>query len=156
MDPELIELILSVGFFLFMLVLAFSTGTLVERAHYRSIRRREQEMQDLMILQTKYPPKSADGCKSEFVSGSVVIGMDYFKHFLANLRNLVGGNVGSYETLLDRARREAMLRLKEKAKGLNAQYVMNVKFSTANVMSSKGKQSGCVEVIVYGTAIIPR
>jgi uncharacterized protein YbjQ (UPF0145 family) len=51
------------------------------------------------------------------VSGSVVVSVDYFKRFLAGLRTLVGGRVTSYETLLDRARREAILRCKETRAG---------------------------------------
>ncbi|MFT6733724.1 MAG: hypothetical protein ACJAS9_001914 [Polaribacter sp.] len=40
--------------------------------------------------------------------------MDYFKRFLAGLRNIFGGRVVTYESLVDRARREAILRMKEK------------------------------------------
>ena len=38
-----------------------------------------------------------------------------FKRFLANLRRLIGGRVKSYESILDRARREALLRMKTEA-----------------------------------------
>ena len=49
-------------------------------------------------------------------SSRVVISLDHFKRFLAGLRALVGGRIRSYETLLDRARREALMRMKEAAR----------------------------------------
>jgi uncharacterized protein YbjQ (UPF0145 family) len=50
------------------------------------------------------------------VSGHVVIAQDYFKSFLASLVNITGGRVTSYESLLDRGRREALCRMRESAK----------------------------------------
>ena len=158
MDKNVIELILTVGVVVVLLILGFSAGTIAERRHYKSIRQREQKLRNIMVFALRTPPPELSQCRTEFVCGSVVIGMDYFKTFLSMLRNIVGGRVGSYETLLDRARREAVLRMKEEARQLRADAVFNVKFSTANVMSGdkQNKGSGCVEVIAYGTAIIPR
>ncbi|PIE63030.1 MAG: hypothetical protein CSA25_02230 [Desulfobacter postgatei] len=51
--------------------------------------------------------------KSKLVTGNVVISVDYFKRIAAGLRNLFGGQVCVYESLVDRARREALLRLHE-------------------------------------------
>ena len=53
---------------------------------------------------------------ARLVSGSAVISVDYFKRILFSLRNIFGGNVKSYESLLERARREALLRMKELAR----------------------------------------
>lgn len=161
MDSDTIDIILGFGgliIFVLALVGAFAAGTLVERAHYREIRDREDELRDIMIFAVRTPPPHLADHDTTFVCGSVVIGMDYFKMTLAKLRNLVGGRVGSYETLFDRARREAVLRMKAEARALRADCVLNIKFSTANVMSGSAdnKGSGCVEVIAYGTACIPR
>ena len=57
---------------------------------------------------------------------------------------------------VERARREAILRMKEEARRKNGRYICNIKFSTANVMGQQAKQAGCVEVIAYGTVIVPR
>lgn len=153
----LIELVVSVCAFLFLIGLGFFVGTLTERRHYRSIRRREAELQRIPVFAVRTPPAEMTGCRTYFVSGSVVVGMDYFKMFAAKLRNLVGGHVTSYETLLDRARREAVLRMKQEAAEQNARCIFNIKYSTANILSGNvwNKGSGCIEVIAYGTAIVP-
>ena len=103
------------GFGLMLLTTAYFTGRSIERNHYRDIRRREVALRHLPAVTFRNPPKSWQARDSGLVLGSVVISVDHFKRFLAGLRMLVGGRVKSYETLLDRARREALLRLKEDA-----------------------------------------
>jgi len=56
------------------------------------------------------------------VSGNVVIAMDYFKKIIANLKSLVGGSLDSYETMLERARREAIVRMLKQADELGATF----------------------------------
>lgn len=157
MSGEVVELILSVGLAVLLLGIGFSAGTIAEKRHYKSIRRREAQLRNILVFALRTPPEEMRPCRTELVAGSVVVGMDYFKTFLAMLKNIVGGRVGSYETLIDRARREAVLRMKQEARDLGARAVFNVKFSTSNIMSGdrNNKGSGCVEVIAYGTAIIP-
>lgn len=157
MNPALLEVVLVFGGGLFLLALGFFAGSWAEKRHYASIREREKRLRKLMVFPVRTPPGAFLPCRTEFVSGSVVIGMDYFKMFAAKLRNLIGGRVSSYETLFDRARREAILRMKEEAHELRASCILNVKFATANIMSGgkDNKGSGCVEVVAYGTALIP-
>ena len=157
MSEGILDLVLTVGLFLFLLALGFFAGEWAERRHYRSIRKREKELRKILVFAVRTPPETFLPCRTYFVSGCVVIGMDYFKMFAAMLRNFVGGSVGSYETLLDRARREAVLRMKQEAAEANATCVLNIKFSTANILSGNksNKGSGCVEVIAYGTALVP-
>lgn len=156
MNEGVFTLVFGVGVGVCFLLAGFVIGTMSERAHYRSIRRREDELRDLMVFKLRSVPESMLPCGSRFVTGSVVVGMDYFKTFLALLSNFVGGRVYGYESLVDRARREAVLRMKEEARAAGASCVMNVKFHTANIMSGvrSNKGAGCVEVTVYGTALI--
>lgn len=90
------------------------------------------------------------------VSGSVVISIDYFKRLLGNLRNLFGGRVKAYESLLDRARREAILRMKEDALSRGGEMITNLKMETSTLTGAANQrgQIGSVEVIAYGTAVI--
>ena len=86
------------------------------------------------------------------VQGSAVISIDYFKRLLAGLRNLVGGRISAYESLLDRARREALLRMKESAP--DASMIINVRLENAAIgMSAQQGNLGSVEVLAYGTAV---
>lgn len=157
MDESFFTLALGVVAVVGLLVAGFVIGTVAERVHYRSIRRREEALKNLMTFKLKAVPDAMTPCRTQLVTGNVVVGMDYFKTFLAMLSNFIGGRVHSYESLIDRARREAVLRMKEQARTLGASSILNIKFHTANIMSGvrKNKGAGCVEVTVYGTAIIP-
>ena len=139
-----------------LLVTGFVSGSIVEKRHYASIREREKQLGDILLVPGKQPPEELGECSTTFVCGSAVIGMDYFKMTLAAFVNFLGGRIGAYETLVERARREAILRMKKEARRMNGRYICNIKFSTANIMGQKAKQAGCVEVVAYGTVFIPR
>ena len=141
---------------LVLVLLGFGFGRWAEQRHYRSIAEREKLLADIVVLPERHPPPRDPAPESRLVSGSVVISVDYFKRFLAGLRLLVGGRLHSYESLLDRGRREAILRMKETARRLNATEVFNVKMTTSSISKGAGGSIGSVEVYVYGTAFIPR
>lgn len=141
--------------FLTLLALGYGFGRYAELSHYKSIIKREKRYRSLPVIAVKTPPSVSQACNSTLVSGNVVISVDYFKRFISVLRNLVGGRVTSYETLIDRARREAVLRMKEQARRKGAKYVFNIKFETASIYKGQRQQVGSVEVLAYGTAIIP-
>jgi uncharacterized protein YbjQ (UPF0145 family) len=141
-------------FVLILLILAYFIGTHLEKKHYASIIEREKELNKLPAIAIKTPP-SAGNFQQQLVLGSVTISVDYFKRFLAALHNFFGGRVTSYETLLDRARREALLRMKESAAEQNATLVLNIKYETVSIYKGNGNAIGSVEVLAYGTAMIP-
>ena len=135
---------------LFILLAAgYGFGSLAEWRHYRSIIKREKVLNALPAIASRYPATDRD-YEQQLVFGSVVVSSDYFKTFLAGLLNLFGGAVVSYEALIDRARREAMLRMKQQAQELGAQYVFNIKYETMRV---GGGRMASVEVLAYGTAL---
>ncbi|MEZ5477623.1 MAG: heavy metal-binding domain-containing protein [Thiolinea sp.] len=140
-------------YILVLLVLAYFIGSHLEKRHYRSIIAREHEYNSLPAVSVRTPPPGR--FQHELVLGNVTISVDYFKRFLATLHTFFGGRVTSYETLLDRARREALLRLKEDARRRHALLVLNVKYETASIYKGQGSSIGSVEVLAYGTALIP-
>lgn len=140
---------------LVLLTLGYVFGQWLEQSHYRSIRKRESQLNDIPAIATKKLPEQFDSCEARLVTGNVVISVDYFKRFLAGLRYLIGGRVTSYETLIDRARREAVLRMKERAQKLHASHVFNVKMETSSISKGRRDSIGSVEVLAYGSAIIP-
>lgn len=142
--------------FVALMILGYFIGSHLERKHYRSIKLREAEMNSLPAVASKLLPPDAGGFNQALVMGNVTISVDYFKRFLATLHNFFGGSVTSYETLLDRARREALLRMKAEAEKLNASLVLNVKYETASIYKGSGSGVGSVEVLAYGTAMIPK
>jgi uncharacterized protein YbjQ (UPF0145 family) len=141
--------------FAILLAIGYFAGSRAEAKHYASIKEREVQFLQLPATNFKTLPDDREVAHSQLVVGSVVIAVDYFKVFIASLRNLVGGNVSTYETLLDRARREATLRMKEQAKG--ADLILNVRLESASVgMNARGGTTGTVEAIAYGTAVTYR
>ncbi len=138
--------------FLTLIALGYFVGSYLEKQHYRSIRQREVQYASLPTIMLKKPLRPESVKESRLVNGSVVISIDYFKRLVAALRNIFGGNVTTYETLLDRARREAVLRMKEDAKG--ADEIINVRLETSSISKNDLKGSiGSVEVLAYGTAL---
>lgn len=139
--------------FLALVALGYGVGTYVEKRHYRLIKEREQATMNLPITTTKHIDCPSEDIQSvELVTGSAVISVDYFKRLLARLRNIFGGSVKSYESLIDRARREAVLRMKETAP--QAHYIVNVRIETSTVGRKANKKGvGCLEALAYGTAV---
>ena len=139
--------------FLVLIAVGYIAGTLAEKRHYRSIRKRENAFLNLPAVTMKGVDYPAEKVKSaQMVYGSAVISIDYFKRMLAGLRNIFGGTVKSYETLIDRARREALLRMKEMAGG--ATVIVNVRIETSTIgKRANNKGVGCLEAMAYGTAL---
>ena len=81
------------------------------------------------------------------VSGSTVRAKNVFQDFGAGLKNVVGGELKSYTTLLTEAREEAINRMIEQAKRLKANAIINVRLATSSVTT------GAAEVYAYGTAV---
>lgn len=134
-----------------LLLLGYIFGSIAERNHYKSIREREEKFKNLPTIALKTPLHPDNITKSRLVAGNVVISIDYFKRLLAGLKNIFGGNVTSYETLIDRARREAVLRLKEDAKG--ASEIINLKLETSSISKNTQGNIGSIEIFAYATAI---
>ena len=139
---------------LFLLALGFSVGGFRERRHFRQLDEREAATGDITVTNMKTVANPETVIRAQLVSGNVVIATDYFKTFLTTLRNLVGGEMKSAQRLMIRARREALMRLLEEARGLGATEVWNVRFQFCNIQQmSKNKGAMSVELYAYGTAI---
>ena len=140
---------------LVLTALGYIFGTWNERNHYRSILKREKRFLTLPATTSSEPMGELGNItKVVLAQGGVVISIDYFKRILAGFRSFFGGEVRSYETLIERARREAILRLKEQAKSLGAHQVFNIKFETSSISKNARGGIGSIEVLAYGTALI--
>ena len=117
-----------------------------------SIRARERRYRDVLAFPMRFPPDTRTPQRAFLVHGEVVGSADYFKTFVAGFRNLVGGRFRSYETLMERARREALLRLKADAHARGARLVVCVRFETTSIASG---WAPAIEVFAYGTALVP-
>ena len=79
--------------------------------------------------------------------GSTVRAKHIGKDILAGFKNLVGGEVKQYTELLNDAREEAMSRMKDDAKKMEADAVINVRIVTSMVSQMAS------EILIYGTAV---
>mgnify|MGYP002527674596 CR=1 FL=1 len=70
-------------------------------------------------------------------------------------RAFVGGRITVFEPLLDRARREAVLRMKNAAQAGGYDAVINTRLETSRLASSgqNGKGTAGVEILAFGTAV---
>lgn len=139
--------------FLILAFLGFVFGRAAEQKHFKSIIEREKQFADLLTFSARVPPANMPIGTSQLVGGNVVISIDYFKRIAAGLRGLFGGNINAYESLIERARREAILRMKADARKLGSNMIINVKLETASISKGAKNQIGSVEVYAYGTGL---
>ena len=138
--------------FFLLLVLGFIVGKRNESRHYASIHKRELDKLPIPVVSFDYLPVDRPVKELQLVTGSVVVSVDYYKRFLAGLRHFFGGEIASYASLIDRARREAVLRMKESCP--QADLFLNLRVETSGISRGKKKSVGCVEALAYATAVV--
>ncbi|WP_373277689.1 YbjQ family protein [Psychrobacter phenylpyruvicus] len=125
-------------------------GRLNEGDHMKYLDVAEKELGHIVVSSERfYQPKISEGTQGVLVMGSVVIAQDFFKMIIARVLSVFGKNLITYETLLERARREAVLRMKLEAQflGYNQVYGLRLEVTSINLTGSM------VEAIAYGTAV---
>jgi uncharacterized protein YbjQ (UPF0145 family) len=149
------ETLIQVGIVAGLLLLGYFAGSHFERQHFKSIRSREREYLEFLVTTLRHPPAGMAVESSTLVTGSVVVSLDYFKRFLGGLRALFGGRIRAFEPLLDRARREAILRMREEAIASHFDTIINLRIESSRLASSRGNGKGTagVEILAYGTAL---
>ena len=133
-------------FFCALVAVGYFAGSAIEKKHYQEIESREADTLNLPVVAGKEYDEEKQVAEARMVYASVVISTDYFRLIVAGLRNLLGGEVSAYETLLDRGRREAVLRMKENAIG--SDIILNMRLESCQIT-----RMGVVEVLAYGTAV---
>lgn len=139
--------------FLILLGIGYFYGTRAEKQHFHHLRRREQALQGL-VLSTAGAKAGVPGAQqAELFVGSVVVSSDFFKTFVAWVLKLFGGRITAYESLLERGRREALVRMEEAALAWGAHRVVNIRIQTAELSGNSGKGVVALEVVAYGTGV---
>jgi len=146
------DLIFAIGFTAFGLILGAIFGSAAEKKHLTDLALREQAMAGVRVYDVPFPTTSSADAEPKLHMGEVAIASDYLKSFVASLIGLVGGEMKVFETLMNRARREALLRLKERAHADGYNAICNVRLSTADIGGSAGGQGQpMVAMIASGT-----
>lgn len=147
------ELLFYLGFFVFMLTLGFFVGGYTERSHFRRLEEREAANQGFIVTQIKsFPGGASSELPPQVFLSECVIASDYLKTFLSSIRKFFGGELKSYHTLLERARRESLLRIIEQAKAAGYDTVCNLRYETADIGGATNPQKGVVTVAMLATA----
>ena len=81
------------------------------------------------------------------VKGSTIQSKHVGKDIAESFKTLVGGELKSYNEMMNEARALATKRMVEEAESLGADAVVNIRYASSAVMQ------GAAEVIVYGTAV---
>jgi len=137
---------------LILLIIGFVFGRMNEARHFARLKRDEAELSDILTVNLKTFPEDLQD-NGILVAGNVVVAVDYFKKIVAGLKTLIGGRLRSYESLLERARREAIIRMKKQARELGADAIYNVRLEFAATGQQPGNVVGGVEIYAYGTAV---
>jgi len=100
----------------------------------------------MLVLTTETVP-GQDLVVLGLVRGSTVRAKHIGSDIVASLRNLVGGEIREYASLMAGAREQALDRMIAEAEGLGADAVICTRFETSQIA-----QAAC-EILAYGTAV---
>ena len=150
-----IQLLLPLAFVVIFLLLGSTIGKSRERRHFADLDRRDSANREFMVTDLKSVPTGMQPVGATLVVGATVIAADYLKTFLSGYRMIFGGEMKSYVPMIERARREARLRMVEEARSQGAMAVINVRFETSPISLSSGRRAAPMsEVLCYGTALL--
>ncbi len=82
------------------------------------------------------------------VRGNTIRARHVGRDIVAGLRNIIGGEISEYTKLFAEAREQSLDRMVEEARGLGANAVVELRFTTSMVMNA------AAELLVYGTAVV--
>ena len=81
------------------------------------------------------------------VCGSTIQTKNIGRDITQSFKTLVGGELGAYNDMMNKARALATKRMVEEAEAKGADAVINIRYSSSAIMQ------GAAEVVAYGTAV---
>lgn len=82
------------------------------------------------------------------VKGNTIRARNLGRDIVAEFKNLLGGEIEEYTKLLGESREQALDRMAAQAEEMGANAVVNIRFSTSEIMN------GAAEIMAYGTAVV--
>ena len=101
----------------------------------------------MIIVNTENIPGRTIKSSLGLVRGNTIRARHVGKDIIAGLRAIVGGEIIEYTKLIAEAREQAVDRMVNEAEQLNADAIINVRFTTSVIMG------GAAELLAYGTAV---
>lgn len=137
--------LIGIIFSIIAIIIGFLFGRKAESKHLEDIKLREQMLLNLPVrAETEL---HSNAIAAQLVTGSVVVANDRFKEVVSSFESFFGKKLTSLESLVDRGRREALLRLKSEARAWGADEVVHLRLSSSAV-----DRLG-VEIFASGTAV---
>ncbi len=103
---------------------------------------------DMVVVSTPYVPGYKITSVVGFTWGLIVRSRGIAGNVVASLRTIAGGEIKEYTQMLDQSRFEALERLKQHAKSLGANAVIEVRFDSSEIGQVMS------EILAYGTAVV--
>ena len=151
MNNSVSQMLMNYAPLVILFVVGWFFGARHERQHLAQLAISEKALKHIIVSTERfYQPALADGTQGELVLGSVVIAQDYFKMVIARVLSIFGKNLTTYETLLERARREALVRMRTQAHAKGYSHIYGLRFEISNI----NQLGSMVEAIAYGTAVM--
>ena len=109
--------------------------------------RKDHKKEDFMVVSTN----NIEGAEIieylGIVQGSTVRSRNFGSDILAQLKNVIGGELVGYSKLLETSREQAYARMIENAKSKGANAILGFRFQTSTVAA------GAAEILAYGTGV---
>ena len=81
------------------------------------------------------------------VTGSTIQSKNFVSDFGQGIKSIVGGELKSYTSMMEKARNQATQRMVDQAVKMGADAIIGVRYTTSSIMAQ------AAEVLVYGTAV---
>ena len=82
------------------------------------------------------------------VRGNTIRARHIGRDIMAIIRHIIGGEITDYTKMMAESREQAIDRMTEDAQKLGANAIVQIRFSTSEMMG------GASEIMVYGTAVV--
>lgn len=109
--------------------------------------KKERKMTMIIATTEKIPGKEIVAYKG-FAKGSTIQAKHIGGDILAGLKNIIGGEIKEYATMMEKARQIAIGRMVKEAEEMGANAIVAVRLQTSSVMNS------AAEIVAYGTAVV--
>lgn len=141
--------------FIVIILLGLFFGKRTEKKHYTSILEREEKFKHIVILSDKDTRNMSNiqEDNSLMIAEATVVSIDAFKKLMASFVNIFWGKMKAYESLVDRARREAVLKVKQVAYENDYNALANLRIETSSITKNAKKTVGAVEALAYASGI---
>ena len=155
MDMDFVFGLFVFGLPLFMLAFAWAMGAWIRNRHEADLAQRELAVAHILVHNTGRLQDAVTGPQpSVMITSEVTLGVDHFRGFLGQWKSLFGGQVRSYQMVLDRARREVVMRILEQTNAMGYNALANLRIDFADISGSAlaRRTAADISVLASGTA----